>query len=48
MTLSLSGPGTISIRWSSPVTGNYTLSVTVTDGSGLKATLNVPVSISSH
>ena len=38
----------LNVAWASPVTGTYTLVVSARDGNGLTATLNVPVSITSH
>lgn len=37
----------ITTNWASPVTGNYTLKVTVTDSAGRTATANVPVTIAA-
>ncbi len=38
----------LNVTWPAPVTGNYTLLVSVRDGNGLTATLNVAVNIASH
>ena len=38
----------LNVAWASPVAGTYTLVVSARDGNGLTATLNVPVSITSH
>jgi hypothetical protein len=44
MSLVLSGQ-TVTVRWSSPVAGNYVLLVSARDGNGQTATINVPVTI---
>lgn len=46
MSFSMSGT-TINLNWASPVTGSYTLKVTVLDSANRSATLNVPISISA-
>lgn len=46
MGFSMSGL-TITANWPSPVTGNYTLKVTVVDNQGLTATQSIPVTITA-
>lgn len=48
MNLALGAAGAINVSWPSPVAGSYVLKASVTDGNGLTASLNVPVTISAH
>lgn len=43
-----SNSAALNVTWASPVTGSYTLVVSVRDGNGLTGTLKVPVVIASH
>jgi hypothetical protein len=40
--------GSLALRWASPVTGSYKLSVSAKDGNGLTASLVVPITISAR
>ena len=43
-----SGPGSVSVSWASPATGNYSLVIKATDGAGLTASKTVPVTITAR
>jgi len=43
-----SGPGSVTVSWASPVTGNYSLVIKATDGAGLTASKTVPVTITAR
>lgn len=47
MTLGLSGLN-ITVKWASPATGKYSLTVNAKDGNGQTATASVPVTITAH
>ena len=46
MSFTVSGMNVVA-SWANPVTGSYTLKVTVTDNLGLSATANIPVTINA-
>ncbi|MEB0276817.1 hypothetical protein, partial [Cryobacterium sp. 5B3] len=47
MSFSLSGAIVITASWATPVTGNYTLTVTLTDNLGRTAKALVPITITA-
>ena len=48
MSFSMGSGMSLVASWPNPVTGSYTLKVTVTDNLGRSATASVPVTINAH